>query len=492
MLKAFFLAPDQLEARGRRYWIYWIVAFYVLGLVHWTLFLDLGQLKFNVHDWGLTSHYLLGLEQAVTTGQLPLHVLPTTPWHLTERFLTNPDLPVSPQVMLIPLLELGRFVLADTLLMFSFGFLGLYVLAKRFELSSFSFGLLFLLFSFNGHITAHLGVGHIVWLAYFLMPFVILLILEAVERGPDQRWPVLIALTLFTIILQGAFHFAIWTTILLVLLAVTQPSLRRSTIIAVVLTVALGAVRFIPAAFEFSSADWNFLGGFQAVGDIPVGLASLMTPIEAANEHYGPPQWWEVDYFVGFIGLGILAIFGFAYWLRHSSADALSVRVLAPALIVMTFLSLDIVFRVITNLPIPFIGAERVSSRFFVLPFLFLLVFSVIALQRWLNSKKPGTATQFLLIAAMVAIALDLLQHSRVWRPSAAQLGFEVFTPNLLVSIENRPDPAYFNALIAGAAITLIALAYSIWRLLRTPKLMTASAEATEQEAAAASRTEEQ
>ncbi len=492
-LGAFFVPPGQLDARGRRYWIYWMVAFYVIGLVHWTLFFDLGQIKFNVHDWGLTAHYLLGLEQAVTTGQLPLHVLPPTPWHMTERFLTNPDLPVSPQVLLIPLLGLGRFVLVDTLFLYSLGFLGLYLLAKKLELSSFSFAMLFILFSFNGHVTSHLGVGHIVWEGYLLTPFVILLIFVAAERGPDRRWPVLMSLALFAILLQGAFHFVIWSALLLVLLALTRASIRRPVIVAVVLTAALGAFRFVPAAFEFTSAQWNFIGGFQSVGDIPIGLSTLVTPIEAANEHYGPPEWWEVDYYVGILGLGFLAVFGIFSWLRQSnSPDRRPVRVLAPALIVMTFLSLDIIFRAIANLPIPFIGAERVSSRFFVLPFLFLIVFSVMALQRWLNSQRPSAGIRMLLLAGMSAIALDLWQHSRVWRPSAAQLGFEVFSPNMIVSIENRLDPAYVNALIAGAAITAIALIYCAWRLLRAPKQMTASAEATEQELAAESLSEEQ
>ena len=413
----------------------------------------------------------MGLEEALTTGQLPLHVIPKTPAHSTDRFLTNPDLPVSPQVLLIPILGPGPFVLIDTLLLFSLGFLGLYKIARRFELSSLSFGLLFLLFSFNGHITAHLGVGHFVWLAYFLTPFVILLVLDAIEREPGRRWPVFMSLLLFAMILQGGFHFAIWTAILLVLLAVTQPSLRRSIITAVALTAALGAIRFIPAIFEFSSGNWTLVGGFQAIGDVPIGLASLMRPIEAVNEHYGPPQWWEVDYFVGFIGLGLLAVFGCAYWLRHSGSPiGRSVRGLAPALIAMTFLSLDFVFRAIANLPIPFIGAERVPSRFFVLPFLFLLVFAVIALQHWLDSERRSTGTRYLLIVGMIAIALDLLQHSRVWRPRAAQLLFKNFSPNMTFAIDNRPDSSYENALIAGAAVTMIALTYCVWRLLRAPK----------------------
>jgi hypothetical protein len=492
-LGAFFAAPAQLDDRGRRYWKYSIAALYVIGLIHWSIFFDLGQLKFNVHDWGLTAHYLLGLEQAVTTGQLPLHVTPETPFHQTERFLTNPDLPVSPQVLLIPLLGLGRFVLVDTLFLYSLGFLGLYLLAKKLELSSFSFAMLFILFSFNGHVTSHLGVGHFVWEGYLLMPFVVLLIYVAAERGPDRQWPVLMSLALFAILLQGAFHFVIWTALLLVLLALTQASIRRPAIVAVILTVALGAFRFIPAAFEFTSRESSFIGGFQSVGDIPIGLSTLMTPIEAANEHYGPPEWWEVDYYVGILGLGFLAVFGIFSWLLQSnSQDRRPVRFLAPALIVMTFLSLDIIFRAIANLPIPFIGAERVSSRFFVLPFLFLIVFAVMALQHWLNSRRQSTGIMMLLIAGLFATALDLWQHSRVWRPSAAQLGFKLIYPNMLVSIENRLDPAYVNALIAGATITAIALIYCAWRLLRAPKRMNASTEVIEQELAADSRSDEQ
>jgi len=491
-LKAFFISPSQLVDRGRRLWIFWVAIFHVVGLVHWSIFLDLGQIKFDIHDWGLTAHYLLGLEEAVTTGQLPLHVIPKDPAHHTERFLSNPDLPVSPQVLFIPIFGLGPFVLIDTLLFFSLGFLGLYRIARRFELSSFSFGLLFLLFSFNGHITAHLGVGHFVWLSYFLTPFVILLVFDAVERRPGRRWSVLISLLLFAMILQGGFHFAIWTTVFLVLLAVTQPSLRKSVIVVVALTVALGAIRFIPAIFEFSSGNFPLIGGFQAVGDIPRGLASLMRPIEAVNEHYGPPQWWEVDYFVGFVGIMLLAVFGFAYWLRDSGSPfSRSARILAPALIMMTFLSLDVIFRAISNLPIPFIGAERVPSRFFVLPFLFLLVFAVIALQHWLDSQRKSTGTRYLLIAGMIAIALDLWQHSKVWRPTAARLVFKSDPPNMFVAIVNRTDPSYFNALIVGAAVTAIALIYSVWRLLRAPIGTPVSATATDQEITNASQGDE-
>ena len=62
----------------------------------------------------------------------------------------------------------------------------------------------------------------------------------------------------------------------------------------------------------------------------------------------------------------------------------------------------------------------------------------------------------------------------------------------MIVTIENCLDPAYFNALIAGAAITSIALIYCIWRLLRTPKRMTASAEGIEQKITAESHSVEQ
>ena len=179
---------------------------YIIGIVHWVLFFDLGRIKFNVHDWGLVAHYLRGLQQAVITGQLPLHVLPATDFTVTERFLANPEIPLSPQMLLLSLMDLGPFVLANTLFLYSVGFVGLYALAKRFKLSVFGFALLFLLLVFNGHITAHLGVGHSMWIAYFLTPFLVLLIADAAERGANWRWPVLVSLVLFAILLQGGCH----------------------------------------------------------------------------------------------------------------------------------------------------------------------------------------------------------------------------------------------------------------------------------------------
>ena len=462
---------------------------YILGVVHWALFFDFGRIKFNVHDWGLVTHYLLGLQQAFETWQLPLHVFPATDFTVTERFLANPEIPLSPQILLVSLMDLGPFILANGLILYSVGFVGLYLLAKRFKLSAFSFSLLFLLLVFNGHLTSHIGVGHGMWVAYFLTPFLVLLVADAADRGASWRWPVLVSLLLFAILLQGAFHFVFWSMLLLTLLAVTAPFLRRPAIVAVILTAALSAVRFVPAIFEFTDSGWGFIGGFRSAGDMITGLASLQTPIMAAVSHFGPPEWWEVDYFVGYVGLGFLVVFGIIYWLRaENGPEARSLRVLAPALIILTFLSLDIVFRAISNLPIPFIGAERVSSRFFVLPFLFLILFAVIGLQRWLDSQRLGNGARLLLVAGLIAIALDLWQHSRVWRPSAAQLGFEVYSPNLLVYIENRPDPAYYNALIVGAAITLIAMAYSAWRLLRVPKGTPSSIEVVDQESVTGSQ----
>ena len=469
-LDTLFQSPAVLDDRGRRIWKYSVVILFGIGVIHWAIFFDLGQLKFNFHDWGLTAHYLRGLEQAVKTAQLPLHVFPEIPTHRTVRFLANPELRVSPQVLLIPLVGLGRFVLLDALILYGLGFIGLYMLAKRYELSVLSFALLVALFNFNGHITAHVGVGHFVWLAYFLLSFVVFLVLEAADRGANRKWPVLISLVLFAIVLQGGFHFVIYSTLLLLLIALSWPPLRRSALVAVLLTAALSAVRFIPAAFEFGSAVRRYVGGFKSVDGILIGLSVFKTPFEADITYYGPTEWWEVDYFVGVVGLLALAAFGFAYWIRHAAGDkGRIVRVLAPGLIVMTFLSLDFIFRAIANLPIPLIRAENVSSRFFILPFLFLVVFCVIALQRWMDAHQHGRGIKILLIAGLLAIALDLWQHSRVWRPSAAQLGFDLIYPNFNVGIQNRPDPEYINALLAGAAITLIALGYCIWRLVRDP-----------------------
>ena len=79
-------------------------------------------------------------------------------------------MPISPQVLLLRFLDPATYVLVNIWIFYAIGFLALLLLRRRYHLSLAAFLPMYLLFSFNGHITAHLVVGHLEWVGYFLLP----------------------------------------------------------------------------------------------------------------------------------------------------------------------------------------------------------------------------------------------------------------------------------------------------------------------------------
>src|SRR4030042_5792383 len=63
----------------------WQAILYLVGLLHWCLFLNWGKVPFDLHDWTQAGAYLSFLRQAFFTNQLPLQISSTlVP---TDRYL---------------------------------------------------------------------------------------------------------------------------------------------------------------------------------------------------------------------------------------------------------------------------------------------------------------------------------------------------------------------------------------------------------------------
>ena len=152
----------------------WLIALllsgcYLLGVLHWTIFFNQGDFGLTFHDWPKEARVYATLQTAIRSGEIPTHT--STATIAGDRFLANPEVILSPQIILLKWFEPSKFLYLNTLLLFSTGFLGLTLLARKLRLGLWSFLLLFLLFNFNGHLTAHLAVGHSMWMGYFLLPF---------------------------------------------------------------------------------------------------------------------------------------------------------------------------------------------------------------------------------------------------------------------------------------------------------------------------------
>ena len=161
----------------------WLACLFVGGIYLWGQLLNWGKGPLNFHDWAsIFGPRLAVMRAAIMNGELPLHTsAPVIQGGVTLRFLAIPDQILSPQILLLPILDIGRFVLFQYMLMYTLGFWALLKLRKRYMLSLLAFTILFALFNFNGHILSHASIGHANWGGYFLYPFFALLIFDLID-----------------------------------------------------------------------------------------------------------------------------------------------------------------------------------------------------------------------------------------------------------------------------------------------------------------------
>jgi hypothetical protein len=442
-----------------------VVGLYTLGVWHWVLFYRGGNFSLRLDDWKKDYSYYVILKEAMDRREIPYHM--SESYHETDRFLGNPETNLSPHVLLMPVVGIVPFFMWHTLVMYTLGFLGCLLIARRYRLGPIPFALLFLLFGFNGYITAHLSVGHSMWNGYFLLPFFCLWTLELLDGGPSLRPALLLALVLFAMMLQGSFHHVIWCWMFLALLLVFNPRLWRGLVVALAFSVALSAVRLGPAAVAFGGrSDRVFWAGYPNVTYMVEGLIRLLDHnLQDAGapwirspfvEH--PLGWNEYDMYVGLLGLLALLYFGVVRRLRAGPGrDEYRYRELDAPLLAMAFLSLNYFHKFICDLPIPLLNAEGVSSRFFIIPLVFLMVLAAVHMQRFLERTRPSAALYVLLIGGLLQTAFTLGDHSWAWRIVPAPTDMPAVEPGE-PTLVRRDDPTYVAAVQASAAVSLLAL----------------------------------
>ncbi|TFH33812.1 MAG: hypothetical protein E4G99_10780, partial [Anaerolineales bacterium] len=294
-------------------WI-WILGLFVLGIGAWWFFLNGGNIQFNLHDWVEASKRYAFLQDAIQTRQFPLHMPGTSGLRtVTDRYLAVVDTLFSPQVLLLGFLDLGKFVVANTWLLYTAGFTGLLLLKKELKLSILSFTVLYLLLFFNGHIVDHLAVGHAHWAAYFLMPYFMLAVVRLLGGTTGWRWTLWFSILMFCLMLQGAYHLVVIALFFLVLMIPARPALTVPILRTGVASLLMSMVRILPPLLHFGAFDTEFLSGFSSSADLFSGLVVLRETTRTAimkPSPLSPLGWWELDYFIGMAALAFLLYFG--------------------------------------------------------------------------------------------------------------------------------------------------------------------------------------
>ncbi|HET8706200.1 MAG TPA: hypothetical protein VFM46_07865, partial [Pseudomonadales bacterium] len=302
VLNRLFLPGNDLFSKGMV--TLFLIGLLVYGIRLWGVFYSWGNISFDFLDWAEVAgpRYAL-LRDAATRGILPLHAANTTALRgVTDRYFSIADTPFSPQYLLLPLMETGRYVFLDTLLFYIIGFLGLVLIYRKYHLSPFTFLLLFLLFYFNGNLTSHLAVGHTNWTGMFLIPYFILLVMHLVEKQQaGWRWVLGFGLLMLVILLQGDFHLFVWCLIFIGVLALFNWKLIKPVFLGGVFAGLLGLWRLLPPSLALAGITQAYKGGFASVADLVSGLITLQDPYRAVHPLTDtfPLNAWETDFYIG-------------------------------------------------------------------------------------------------------------------------------------------------------------------------------------------------
>lgn len=469
-----FLITSKSPKKGRLIEALFYGLLALSGIFLWGYFLDWGKNLGYFQDWAIiTEPRLTFLKNALIGFHLPLNSLGHFQMGeiFTNRFLAIPDSILSPQIILLWFLSVNQFCLIQIWILFLLGFWGLLKLRRSLSLSPLAFIVLFLLFNFNGHILAHITVGHLSFGPYFLYSWFVYFILEWIRGDQSWKWIAKMVILLLFIVLNGGYHQFIYCLIFLGLLAIFYPSHFWFLIKTILLAVGINLCRFLPEVSILNGAKSTYLAGFIDVQTLLTSLFQRISPADESNfggltAHLG---MHEFTYYIGILGAIFVLYFGLIRHFTDKKQSKEFNRLIFP-LLILGLLCMNQVFLLLrTVLPLPFFTAERVPMRIFSLLLVFLLVLGASQFQKWVESPSRSKMTVLLSLILLLYGMHDIWQNFTNWTISNASTIYEyvAFNPANWIVQDNLQDKFYLFLIVLGWVGTLVCFGFLVYKVTR-------------------------
>ncbi len=459
LIKSLFLFENDKSGKILNQTLYFVV--FCFGVLLWIKFLNFGDIPSDRLDWlQVTFPRLTTMQQAVNDVEFPLHIEDQYGIKgVTDRYFVIPDLILSPDIVLLRFLSIPIFILVHILICFSLGFWGLTRLRNKLKLSLTVFFPLFMLFNFNGFVISHIAVGHLTWGAYFLLPFFIELIFDMFNSSTiAMNWIFKFSFLQFAIFLFGGYHFFVWIIFFMMILFVVVKEGRKMIIFAILSSFFINAYKIIPSVLLSNELSLDFHTSFSSSYQIIRSLIYSLKPLDSViSSTVLDYTIWEINFYVGLASFIMIIIFGYRFF---QNPDNKQYRILLIPISIMTLLSIGHFYQPIFQSGLPILSGERVFTRFFILPMLFLITISVKQFQININKYFDKSMFMFFTWSLNLIIANDLTQHTANW--SIGQI-IEIIPPEFLIhnySIQNRIDPIYVSYILAGIFLTIITFVF--------------------------------
>jgi len=446
--------------------IYFFLTLFIIGIVYWVGFFSSGSLLLNTNDWVKEDAYLNTLRFAQINNEMPWQWSEPF-YHNTDKFLANPEIVLTPDIIFLRWVPNGVFIMIHVIIFYMAGFYGSFLLAKKINVRFVSFFFFWLLFNFNGYVTAQIAVGHFQWVGYFLIPFFFIFLFKFAEKtleAPlfDKTSVFGMALLLGILFLNGSIHIAIICAVFLMVALLFRWTMYPNVITSLLVGFMFGINRLLPAAVWFPPKD--VIGqGYPTIGSLLDAFTALRLYNYSIQE-FGVWNWWEYDFYIGFVAFIIFCISVFIALKRHESPFQAH---LLKAGGVFILLSLGNIYNIFNMLHLPFVGIERAPSRFIVMPFILFLIISMTGIDELINSY--GAWVKTLVVSALPFAIGELFFHFEFWRVQYIEHSLQnIKNPViLLVPCSNQAyiNTVYISWIVSFAALSLVLLFFYFKRL---------------------------
>jgi hypothetical protein len=409
-------ASEALISKAGNYMILGVA--YLGGVFHWAWLINYGRVDVKYMDWDMFFNCYKVIQKALSESAIPYF----TRYFFkgTDQFLAFPSSDLFPTIFLLKFLSVEEFFLFQMIFAYSLGFVGCLWLKKTYQWSLFTFVFFFFIFSFNGHVVSHISMGHWPWISYFMLSFFAVWVFKLVDGDISLLHGTRLAWVFFAMLLFGGLHTFVWCLIFLLLLCLCQKRFWKPIMIGVGLSLVFSFHRLLPAAITYMGYSNEFVSGFPSISVFWKALTYVKGQENMLTLGFGPngtAPWWEVDHYIGIIGLGVMAYFGIFLRLTKKCEWGISdYRALNIPMLILTIFTFGSLFKLFTLIPIPFISVERVSSRFLIVPLLILLVVSCIWMQQMFNRISASWRVMLVALAGISVHGFLFIEHSSIWQ----------------------------------------------------------------------------
>jgi len=476
---------------------------YVIGLLHWYLFINYNSPTFTSGDWAVGHQICDVFKQSLLAGKIPFHAtlyasdtLESTMYG-TSRFLSMPWIIMPPLMFLLKFFSVPVFITCQFWLYYTISFIVVLKWTKKLKLSVSASVFLLILFNFYGALVSKASAGQTIW-GYMLMPWFLWAIYKLIENDkPSRSVGLMIMLEfsflLFFVLLSGDMHNFYQFVLVGFCVLMFYPGRILRFVSGSLIGIILSAWYFVPnmlfSAYASSNlppqGHWRRSGimgyGFQNGdsgvplieygADIPIIKGILIMPINILNHiwkgltySFDPSHEnvWEYNLYISYLGVTLIIGSLIALFIRYKPLGMEELmkhyRFFGGAIIVILLAIGPFNYKLIRFLQFihPFNPIDAIPSRLMLYPFGMVLLISSLGFDSMFKifPEKIRPSLKWILLFLLLML---LMKHSyKWWLIQANAIVINQFQGEFKTTIYDNIDDGFYKAIVIASYLSSI------------------------------------